>query len=127
MDHGSWPKEEGQSLTELALILPVMLLLLAIALDAGRAMMTHMEVVHAAREGAWVAARPVTSEVMARRATLDALREAGLDPARASVSVVIRSPGQPVEVRVSYTYRPLMSFLPLRSITLRARQTAVRW
>ncbi len=120
-------KDHGQSLTELALILPFLFLFLAIALDVGRAMMVYMEVVHAAREGAWVASQPGGSVVRAHRAVSNALREAGLDPSQARVRVIIRPSGAPVEVHIRYTYTPLLPLLPVRALPIRVREVAVRW
>ncbi len=119
--------ERGQSLAELALILPFMILFLAITLDVGRAMIVHMEVVHAAREGVWVASQPTGSVHRARRAVRRVLSDAGLDPSRAHVRVIIRRPGRPAVVRVTYEYRPLMPWLPVHSLNIQAREVAVRW
>ena len=47
----------GQSLVELALILPVMMLLFAGALDLGRAVYSQIMIENAAKEGALEAAR----------------------------------------------------------------------
>ena len=49
-------RSHGQALVEFALIAPVLLVLLAIAVDAGRMFFTWIEVVNAAREGAAYAA-----------------------------------------------------------------------
>lgn len=120
-------QERGQSLVEIALILPIILLMLAITFDIGRAMTAYMDVVHAAREASWVASQPYGTVGAAQNAARAALADAGLDPARAAVTVVIRPTGQPVEATVSYVYDPLMPILPVGPITIRARNTAVRW
>jgi PKD repeat protein len=57
----SRPRSRGQALVELALILPVMLLMLAAALDLGRLFYSRITVNDAAREGALEAARNPTS------------------------------------------------------------------
>ncbi len=120
-------RERGQSLVELALILPIMLLLLGIALDIGRGMMVYMNVVHAAREAAWVAAQPDGTQAAAVSAARTALADAGLDPDQAVVTVTIRPAGSPVDATVTYNYTPLMALLPIGPIPIRAVQTTVHW
>ena len=54
-------RSRGQSLVELALILPVLLLLIASALDLGRIFYSQITIANAAREGAYEAAYEPTS------------------------------------------------------------------
>jgi hypothetical protein len=56
-------KSRGQSLVELALILPVLLVFLAAALDLGRIFYAHVSLRNAAREGALQAAKTPASYV----------------------------------------------------------------
>ena len=49
---GRQPKSAGQALVEFALVIPVMLLMLAIAIDFGRLFFSYIEITNAAREGA---------------------------------------------------------------------------
>jgi PKD repeat protein len=58
--HAFAPRWRGQAVVEFALILPVFLLLLLIAVDFGRLFFTHVEVNNAAREGAHFAAKSPT-------------------------------------------------------------------
>ncbi len=53
----SRPRSRGQSVVEFALILPVMLLLLAAAIDLGRLFYAYVAVENAAKEGAFFGAR----------------------------------------------------------------------
>jgi PKD repeat protein len=55
------PHSRGQSLVELALILPVLMLLIASALDLGRMFYSQVTITNAAREGAYEAAYKPTS------------------------------------------------------------------
>ncbi len=119
--------EKGQSLVEMALILPLILLMLAIALDIGRAMVVYMNVVHAAREASWVASQPYGTVGAAQGAALIALADAGLNPSQARITVTIHSTGQPVQATIMYSYEPLMPILPIGPIEIRATETAVRW
>jgi PKD repeat protein len=49
---GRRPKSAGQALVEFALVIPVMLLMLVIAIDFGRLFFSYIEITNAAREGA---------------------------------------------------------------------------
>jgi PKD repeat protein len=49
---GHQSKSAGQALVEFALVIPVMLLMLAIAIDFGRLFFSYIEITNAAREGA---------------------------------------------------------------------------
>ena len=57
------PRSRGQSIVELALILPVLMLLVASALDLGRMFYSQVTITNAAREGAYEAAYSPTSFV----------------------------------------------------------------
>lgn len=115
----------GQSVVELALLLPVLILLLAIAFDLGRGMAAYAAVVHAAREGAWVAAHG-QPDIGAVQAAVDgALSEAGLDPGLATVSASIGGPGEAVVVTVTYPFEPLLPVLEV-TVTLQGREEMVR-
>ncbi|HEY8718930.1 TadE family protein, partial [Pengzhenrongella sp.] len=49
---GRQSRSAGQALVEFALVIPVMLLMLAIAIDFGRLFFSYIEITNAAREGA---------------------------------------------------------------------------
>ena len=57
------PPSRGQAVVEFALILPVFLLLLVIAVDFGRLFFSHIQIHNAAREAAAFAARQPTNNV----------------------------------------------------------------
>ena len=57
------PRRRGQALVELALILPVLLFLLVIAIDFGRLFFSYIQINNAAREGAAFAAYEPTNTV----------------------------------------------------------------
>lgn len=118
-------RDRGQSVVELALILPVLLLLLGAAFDLGRGMAAYAAVVHAAREGAWVASQGDTAPTAVEAAVEQALSTAGLDPARATVTVSTGAPGEPVTVTVVYAFEPVLP-LPLDTVSLRGSATMMR-
>ncbi len=121
----TWKRERGQSLTEMALLLPILFLLLGAAFDMGRALVTYSNVVHAAREGAWVASQRPWDVGAAQEAVQQALQDAGLDPGLATITISVGKRGEPVVVSVSYPYTPLLP-LPVDSITLKASHSMVR-
>jgi TadE-like protein len=92
-------RDRGQATVELALALPVVVLLLAAVVQAGLLVRDQVLVTHAAREAARAAA--VDDD---RRAVERAAAEAGpLDRHRLTVTVEGRGgPGSRVRVRVSY-------------------------
>ncbi len=118
-------EERGQSIVEFALILPILLLLLAIVFDIGRAMYAYMYVTHSAREAAWVAAQRPWDTNGVRQAALSTLSRANLDRSRASVNVTVGAPGDSVNVVVTYRYEPMLP-LPVGALRISASHAMVR-
>lgn len=116
--------DRGQASVELALLLPVVVLLLLAVLQVGLVARDVVLVTHAAREGARAAATEPDPAV-ARAA---ALASSGLDPARMTVTVTPTSTsGGDRRVLVEIAYRaetavPLLGML-LRDRTLRTAVT----
>jgi Flp pilus assembly protein TadG len=97
----AWPRgDRGQASVELALLLPLLVILLLVILQIGLLGRDLVLVTHASREAARAAATdpdPGAAAVAARAA-------GGLDPARMTVTVTGRGvPGS--HVRVTVTYR----------------------
>ncbi len=114
--------QQGQSTVELALLLPVVVLLLLAVLQVGLVARDVVLVTHASREAARAAAVDGSSGA-ARRA---ALSSSGLDPGRLDVTVSDRGgPGSRVRVVVTYrspTSVPILGAL-LGDRTLRGSAT----
>jgi hypothetical protein len=114
--------QRGQSTVELALCLPVLLFLVACALDVAQVAFMQTRLWHAAREGARVAAVDPAGAGVRR-----AVRETGVDDVRIQVApaAAYRIQGEPVTVVVRGTADARVPFMrPLLSkITLRARAT----
>lgn len=91
--------ERGQSTVELALCLPIVVVVLGIVVQVGIVALDHVRVWHAAREGVRVAA--VDPDAGAIRA---AAESSGLKPLEVSVdpAELYRRQGEPVTVRVEY-------------------------
>ncbi|MBA3585270.1 MAG: pilus assembly protein [Gemmatimonadetes bacterium] len=110
--------EAGQSLVELAMVLPILLVLLIGILEFGRAWNVRQVATHSAREGARLAIL-ATSEEEDVRASIEAnLRRAGLDPERGEITISGMEDdfGSPVTVGVRYPFTftylgPILAFL----------------
>lgn len=96
--------EAGQSTVELALVLPVVLLLLFGIAEFGRVIHAYLTIEHAAREGARLGITGASDAAIHDRVVEMAV---GLDPARLTVSITpsgsSRRPGDSLEVRVGYS------------------------
>jgi Flp pilus assembly protein TadG len=120
-------RSRGQSLVEFALVVPVMLSLLVIAIDLGRAMSAYNQVGSMAREGALYGSLHPDDDSGISAAALAESSLSGTAPAVASDveddSFDVpntTTPYQKITVTVTYDFKPLFSFPPLPdSITLR--------
>jgi len=120
--------ERGQGLAELALALPVAMLLVVGALEFGRFLMIRQVVITAAREGARTAILPTTRFQSDVEAVVRAwLRNGSLDPARAQIFVsgLRASTGAPTTVDVRYPFDSVMFRMIGRSgaVTVRGVST----
>ncbi len=110
--------QRGQNLVELALILPVLVLIVTGTLDLGRGMQAYIGISQAAREGArYGSVNGWDSAGMIAEARNE-LQRSGLNPAEATITVVTANPGYPVRVTVSYRFTLLLAFWRTTSITL---------
>ena len=127
-------RRRGQSLVEMALILPVLLLLVAAAADFGRAFNSYIVINNAAREGARFAARydhtdtingyilcAVYQEAAASEVDLGHCTTPG-DPVPADPAIAVvtidpaqwdspREAGKPITVTVNYTITTIFTGL----------------
>lgn len=92
--------ERGQSTVELALCLPIVVIILAIVVQIGVIAIDRVKVWHAAREAARVAAVDPDTEAIRRAA-----ESAGLEPLELVIEPedLYRRQGEPVTVEVSYS------------------------
>ena len=115
-------RERGQAAVELALVLPLVVLLLLALVQLGLVVRDQILVVHAARE----AARAAAVEAAPDAASSAAADGSGLPASRLHVDVTGRAgPGSRVAVAVSYrapTDVPLVG-AALGDVTLRGRAT----
>ncbi len=108
MMSGKRGKGEGQSLVELALLLPVLILILAAALDVGRAFQTYIVVINAAREGARYATLYPDDPQAIRDQVINEAATSNIDLSSSAVVIEIGAPGEPVTVTVTYNFEPIM-------------------
>lgn len=124
-------RENGVSLAEFALILPIFLALLLGMVDLGHGFNTYLGMHNATREGVfWFARNGADVEGMNARIaaeldrvglTLDMVNVASIVPEKESYEV-----GDIVTLKIEYTYDLLFGALTdLPSLTLRTQNTAV--
>jgi Flp pilus assembly protein TadG len=99
-------KEKGQSLTELAIVLPVLLFILSGVLDLGRLYMVIVALTDAASEGATYAAihPDATSLEIIDRAQTASGGFVPLDAEMVAVDCPVVAPGAPITVTVGYSF-----------------------
>ena len=125
------PSERGQSMTELAITLPVLLLLLLGMLDVGRAYWALVALKDAASEGAsYAASYPTRTTEIKERAAESSNALVDLSPDMFSVDYVNPpTAGQPITVTVTYSFEiihPVINaIVPGATLTLHAADTHV--
>lgn len=117
--------EKGQSLVELVIVLPLLLIIFAGVFDVGRSMQTYVAMVNASREAALRGAAGETDTNTLRLIALNELASNGLDIGQATVTVSYQMLGFPPEnhitVEVGYTLPLLLSVLSIDNINLSSR------
>jgi hypothetical protein len=126
----------GQSLVELALLLPIMIMMLAVAGDFGRALTAHIAIGSAAREGAAYGMQSANNA-----ADQDGMRAAVLaeTPSVWNVEPTVSFPScsdpmprpyggtyQCVAVTVHYEFRPILTIGPIPSMIPMERTVEMR-
>lgn len=122
-------RENGVSLAEFALILPVFLAILLGMVDLGQGFNTYLGMLNATREGVFWFATTVDEAGMNTRITVE-LDRVGLTPADVSITLVPAKEsyeaGDIVTLNIEYSYELLFGELTgLPSLTLRTANTAV--
>ena len=117
-----WREERGQSLVEMALVLPLLLLLVAGIIDFGRAYNNYIIITNAAREGARAASRPPNNSVLIEAAVRREAADSGLD---ADAIIITITPsggaaaGATIEVAAEYEFDTILgSIVGVPSLTL---------
>jgi Flp pilus assembly protein TadG len=131
--------QRGQSITEMALVLPLLLLVLGLGTDAARAFFMTVQITGAAREGALYAAHHASDALIdTHTQAVIAQEEQGTYPllqcsatvpasiARADGSAQPLPTGTKTEETITVTcpFKPLLGFVPIPAITLKAVVTS---
>lgn len=105
--------QEGQSLVELALLLPILLLIMAGVLDLGRAFHAYVTVANAAREGARYGAFHPTDSFGIRNQVEQEALDSGIDLGNSTVMIEADSisPGIPIKVTVIYSFQSVSGLI----------------
>lgn len=115
--------EQGANLVELALLLPLLVLLLVGVADFGRAFNSYIIITNASREGARYASRfpwleNATIQVTIREAANTGIQ---LHPRNVTVNGVGAVQGQPIKVIVTYEFATILgSIIGVNILTLEA-------
>ena len=107
-------RARGQSLVELALTLPVLLLFLVGVLDLGRVYFSHMTLVNASREGARYGASSPTDTTGIYTHVINESAGSGIVLTPLSVSIGCPSgctSGNPIRVTVIYDFQLITTYL----------------
>lgn len=124
--------QKGQTLVELALILPILIILLMGTIEFGRVFLSYLTVTHASREAARAT---VISTGKDNTFITQKVKDSAswLDPAKITVevqpsSISSRTSGVPLTIKVSYPvqlYTPVLSGIITNPFTVKA-QTIMR-
>lgn len=107
--------ERGAALVEMAILLPILVVLIFGLVTAARAFNAQITLTHATREGVRVLA--VTGDqAVAEAATVSAATS--LDPIDLSVSAAVCVPGDPTSVSATYPFDYSIPFVGSQTITL---------
>jgi len=109
MNKSSSIHEKGQTLVELALLLPVLVLLTVVTFDLGRGIYYYSTIYSAAREGAryGIVHQQPSNTIPDDTAGIETIarnRAVGLDPSQLIVSVVSPIVGNTLQVNVNYSF-----------------------
>jgi len=120
--------ERGQSAVETALVLPLLLLLLAVAVDCGRAFQVYVVSTNAAREGARAGSRFPDNRDLIEAAVVGEAPDSGvvLDASNITVDGLAGLPGDSIRVTVAYDLATILGgILATPSITVCSSATMV--
>src|ERR671922_131080 len=98
--------QQGQSLLEMALILPTLLLIFAGLVDVGRAYQAYISITGAAREGARYAELYPNDTNGIKNKVLSTAINVGITTSNVNVTCSPCTSGNTLQVSVSFTFQP---------------------
>jgi len=108
--HKQHTHNQGQTLVEFALLVPILLTIMFAIVDLGRAVYFYSAIQNSAREGArYGIINPFQTSEIENRVRSSAV---GLDQSTLQVYPTVPDPGDAVRVHVQYTFRALTPVLP---------------
>lgn len=114
--------QRGQSLVELALMLPLVLLILSALLDTGRAVYAYTVVINATREATLLGAANQLDDAVIQAIAMGELTRGGIDGQQSQITVDYQNEGFPprtlISVDIAYSMPVLTAVLPFSSIPL---------
>lgn len=117
--------QNGQSLAEMAIVLPLLLIIMAGIFDVGRSMQNYVVILNASREAALAGASAQTPVADLVSLIQNELQRGGLNTNRATISIQIQQKGFPAEdyITVEVGYQVELFFgnfgvpdLPMRAV-----------
>ncbi|MBI1293633.1 hypothetical protein GC175_01580 [bacterium] len=116
--------ETGQSMVELAFVLPILVLVLAGIFDVGRSVQAYVVILNASREVAMRGAATDLETAVLTQVAMDELERGGLNRDQAGVIIEYQGRGFPAEnhiiVQVNYRMPLILAVLSFESILLSA-------
>jgi hypothetical protein len=114
--------QRGQSLVELALMLPLILLVLSALLDTGRAVYAYTVMINATREATLLGAAKQLDDAVIQAIATAELARGGIDEQQSQITVDYQDQGFPprtlISVDIAYDMPVLTAVLPFSSIPL---------
>ncbi len=104
-------KQFGQSVVELALMLPLLILILVGVLDLARIYQAQVTITNAAREGARYAAIHPSSASAVQTRTAQEASTGGISPVTVTLLGLGQGAGTPVTVTVQYNFPMLTTYM----------------
>jgi hypothetical protein len=122
-------EESGQSLVELVIVLPLLLLILAGVFDVGRAMQVYVVMLNASREAAMHGAAAEIETATLNGIVVNELARGGVNADGARVTVEYQQRGFPPEnhilVSVDYTLPLFLAVLSFETLDMNCRTEMV--
>jgi len=116
--------ERGQSMAELAIFLPLLLLILSGVLDFGRVIHSYVVVVNAAREAAVAGAAAQMTNQQLETLMNDELARGGVNNGTPSFTIAYANRGTPakqvISIDLTYEVPLLILVLPFSTVTVRS-------
>ncbi len=118
-------RDRGQSLVELALLLPILFILIGLTIDMGRGIQAYITVNNAAREAVRYASMNPTDTAGITNIALEELERGGLTPGNATVTVTGSGTGNPIQVTVTYAFPLFFDLISSSQLTIQSSAEAV--